>query len=47
MLMRSRPGSGLGLAIVKSVAETHGGAVFAANAPDGGAEIGFQVPVDS
>ena len=45
--MRSRPGSGLGLAIVKSVAETHGGTVFAGNAPDGGAEIGFEVPVDS
>lgn len=43
--MRSKPGSGLGLAIVKSVAETHGGTVFARNAPDGGAEIGFALPV--
>ena len=43
--MRSKPGSGLGLAIVRSVAESHGGSVFARNAPDGGAEIGFAVPL--
>jgi len=43
--MRSKPGSGLGLAIVKSVVEAHGGAVFARNASDGGAELGFEVPV--
>ncbi|MDO8392018.1 MAG: HAMP domain-containing sensor histidine kinase [Actinomycetota bacterium] len=43
--MRSKPGSGLGLAIVKSVVEAHGGAVFARNAPGGGAELGFEVPV--
>jgi two-component system sensor histidine kinase MprB len=42
---RSRPGSGLGLAIVKAVAEAHGGEVFAANRPGGGADIGFFVPV--
>lgn len=42
---RSLPGSGLGLSIVSSVAEVHGGTVFAANAPDGGAQIGFTVPL--
>lgn len=41
---RSRPGSGLGLAIVKDVAEAHGGSVFAANRPGGGAAIGFTLP---
>ncbi len=41
---RSRPGSGLGLAIVRSVVEGHGGTVSAANAPDGGAIIGFTLP---
>ena len=38
---RSLPGSGLGLAIVRDMAEHHGGSVFAANRPDGGACIGF------
>ncbi len=41
---RSRPGSGLGLAIVRSVVEGHGGTVFARNAPDGGAVVGFALP---
>lgn len=44
--MRSRPGSGLGLAIVAAVAERHGGEVFAANAADGGAVVGFVVPIE-
>jgi len=42
---RSLPGSGLGLAIVRDVAESHGGRAFASNRPDGGAEVGFWVPL--
>ena len=42
--MRSKPGSGLGLSIVKSVVDSHGGTVFARNAPGGGAELGFTLP---
>jgi two-component system sensor histidine kinase MprB len=42
---RSLPGSGLGLAIVRDVAEGHGGQVLAANRPDGGAELGFRLPL--
>ncbi|HUB35485.1 MAG TPA: HAMP domain-containing sensor histidine kinase [Solirubrobacteraceae bacterium] len=42
---RGRPGSGLGLAIVRQVAETHGGAVRAANDPGGGARLTLELPV--
>jgi len=38
---RTLPGSGLGLAIVAAVAERHGGTATAANAPGGGAIVGF------
>ena len=41
---RSQPGSGLGLAIVAKAAEEHGGTTFVANAPDGGAIVGFDIP---
>ncbi len=41
---RALPGSGLGLAIVRQVVEAHGGEVFAAPSPDGGAAIGFVIP---
>jgi len=41
---RTQPGSGLGLAIVKHVVEAHGGRVYAANTPDGGAVVGFEIP---
>jgi two-component system sensor histidine kinase MprB len=40
-----RPGSGLGLSIVRQVAEAHGGQAFAANRPDGGAEVGMHLPL--
>lgn len=43
---RSLPGSGLGLAIVRREIEAEGGRVFAANHPDGGAVVGFDLPVD-
>lgn len=42
--VRSLPGSGLGLSIVADVARSHGGTVFAANRPGGGAVIGFTLP---
>lgn len=42
---RSLPGSGLGLAIVHDIVTTHGGTVRATNRPDGGAEVGFQLPL--
>jgi len=41
---RSAPGSGLGLAIVADAVSRHHGTVFAANAPDGGAIVGFDLP---
>jgi two-component system sensor histidine kinase MprB len=41
---RGRPGSGIGLAIVRQVAETHGGAVHAANDPGGGARLTLELP---
>jgi two-component system sensor histidine kinase MprB len=44
---RSRPGSGLGLAIVRDVVERDGGTVQAGNRPDGGAFVGFHLPVVS
>jgi two-component system sensor histidine kinase MprB len=42
---RSQPGSGLGLSIVTEVAGAHGGSTFAQNHPDGGAVVGFVLPV--
>jgi two-component system sensor histidine kinase MprB len=41
---RGLPGSGLGLAIVAKAAKEHGGTTFVANAPDGGAIVGFDIP---
>jgi two-component system sensor histidine kinase MprB len=39
------PGSGLGLSIVRDVVTRNGGTVYAANAPSGGARVGFQLPL--
>lgn len=41
---RTLPGSGLGLAIVKQATERHGGAVYAANRPEGGALMTIRLP---
>ncbi len=41
---RSMPGSGLGLAIVAQIVERHGGSTWVADAPGGGAEVGFRLP---
>ncbi|WP_371656458.1 MULTISPECIES: hypothetical protein [unclassified Streptomyces] len=38
------PGSGLGPAIVHDLVTADHGTVFAAAAPDGGAEVGFRLP---
>lgn len=37
--------TGLGLALVKRIVEAHGGAVFARNRVEGGAEVGFSIPL--
>ncbi|MCB1004797.1 MAG: HAMP domain-containing histidine kinase [Acidimicrobiales bacterium] len=42
---RSMPGSGLGLAIVRQIVDDHGGRVWVGDSPQGGAEIGFALPV--
>ena len=42
---RARPGSGLGLSIVDAVTTDHGGQVFVRNAVDGGAIVGFTLPI--
>ena len=42
---RTLPGSGLGLAIVAEAARSHGGTVHARNRPDGGADVGFSLPL--
>ena len=42
---RSMPGSGLGLAIVAQIVEHHGGDCWVGDAPEGGAEIGFRIPL--
>ena len=40
-------GSGIGLSLVKYIADGHGGRVWAKNLPEGGAEVGFSIPIDT
>ncbi|HXY94202.1 MAG TPA: HAMP domain-containing sensor histidine kinase [Acidimicrobiia bacterium] len=42
---RTQSGSGLGLAIVQQAVTRHGGRIWAANRADGGAAVGFALPV--
>ena len=44
---RAAQGTGLGLAICKGIIEAHGGRIWAANRPDGGALFGFALPRNS
>lgn len=41
---RRAGGSGLGLAIARAIVEAHGGAIWAAESPAGGARVAFEVP---
>lgn len=42
---RHTGGSGIGLAVARAVIHDHGGEVFAANRPEGGASVGFDLPL--
>ncbi|WP_324669158.1 sensor histidine kinase [Geochorda subterranea] len=42
---RQTGGSGIGLSVVKSVVQAHGGRVWAANRPEGGAAFGVVLPL--
>jgi len=44
---RTTGGAGLGLAIARGVVDAHNGRIWAENMPDGGALVGFMLPVSS
>ena len=41
---RATGGAGLGLAIARGIVQAHGGEIWASNAPEGGAIVGFTLP---
>jgi signal transduction histidine kinase len=41
---RATGGAGLGLAIARGIIQAHGGHIWAANSPGGGAVVGFELP---
>jgi PAS domain S-box-containing protein len=41
------PGAGLGLYLSKAIVEAHGGRIWVANNPEGGAAFSFTIPIDS
>jgi two-component system OmpR family sensor kinase len=42
---RETGGSGLGLAIARSIINAHGGKIWAASTPGGGATFSFEIPI--
>jgi signal transduction histidine kinase len=44
---QTRTGTGLGLAICRELVALHGGSIWAANRPEGGAAISFAIPRDA
>lgn len=44
---RAMPGSGLGLSIVAGIVHHHGGKLHVSESPQGGARVGFSLPVSS
>ena len=41
-----RPGLGVGLSVCKRLVEVMGGSIWATSRPEGGAEVGFSLPLD-